>query len=94
MSHSPIDLPDRLLDGAATDFERRILEAVTQKRPSPETSARMAQVLGLTATAVGTTAVAAKLAADAVAAKGTAAAGSIVLWPWVSVGVWIWHPVR
>jgi len=87
MSQSPNELPERLLDAGATDFERRILETAAQKRPSPETSARMAQALGITATALGTTAVATKLAAEAAAAKTTAAAGTTLVWPWVSIGV-------
>ena len=87
MSHSSMDPPERLLDGGATDFERRILEAAAGKGPSPETSARMAQALGVTATGIGAAAVATKLASDAAVAKMTTAAGTTVLWPWVSAGV-------
>jgi hypothetical protein len=87
MSHSPIDLPERLLDAGATDFERRILEAAAGKGPSPETSARMARALGVTATGIGAVAVATKLASDAAVAKATTVAGTTVLWPWVSAGV-------
>jgi hypothetical protein len=87
MSNSPIDLPERLLDAGATDFERRILEGVAQRKPSPETSLRMARALGVTATAIGTTAVATKLASDAAVAQAPTAVGTSLVWPWVSVGV-------
>ena len=36
---------------------------------------------------MGTAATAKTLAADAAAAKATAAAGATTIWPWVSVGV-------
>jgi hypothetical protein len=87
MSHAPIDPPERLLDGGATEFERRILEAAAGNKPSPETSARMARALGVTATGIGAVAVGTKLASDAAVAKATTAAGTTVLWPWVSAGV-------
>jgi hypothetical protein len=87
MSHAPIDPPERLLDGGATDFERRILGVAAGKKPSPETSARMARALGVTATGIGAVAVGTKLASDAAVAKATTAAGTTVWWPWVSAGV-------
>jgi len=85
MSRSFPDLPERLLDGDATDFERRILKAGAQKLPSPELQARMARAIGVSATAVGVAGVATKLATDAAATK--AAAGSSALLPWISMGV-------
>ena len=48
------DLPERLLESDATDFERRVLDAALQKQPSSAASARMAKALGVTAATVGT----------------------------------------
>jgi hypothetical protein len=86
MSRLPADPPERLLSSNATDFERRLLEAVAQKRPSPAASARMARALGVSLTAVGTTAAGATLASNAAAATTPAAAGG-GLGSLVSVGV-------
>jgi len=87
MSRPIGDLPERLLASDATDFERRVLDAASRKRPSPAASARMAKALGVTVAAVGTAAATSTLAADVAAAKATAAAGTTVVWPWVSIGV-------
>ena len=76
MSRLPADQPERLLSSNATDFERRLLEAVVQKGPSPAASARMARALGVGLTAVGTTTAGATLAAGASAPTAPAAAGS------------------
>jgi hypothetical protein len=76
-----------LLEADATAFERRVLEAALQKRPSPASSARMATALGVSATAMGTAAATKALAAEAAASKATAAAGATAVWPWVSIGV-------
>jgi TolA-binding protein len=90
MSRSLTDLPERLLDGGATEFERRILEAGSRKGPSPEVLERMARTIGVSAAAVGVAVVAKTLASDAVAAKASAGAvagsGSTVSLPWLSVG--------
>ena len=86
MSRPPADQSERLLSSDATDFERRVLEAALQKRPSPAASARMARALGVSVAAVGTAAASTTLAAGAAASKATAAAGAMI-WPWVSVGV-------
>ena len=87
MSRPPSDIPERLLTGDATDFERRVIDAALEKRPSAAASARMAKALGVTVTSIGTAAAAKALAADAAASKATAAAGASAVWPWVSVGV-------
>jgi hypothetical protein len=87
MSGSPTDLPERLLDADATDFERRLLQAAGQEGPAPEVSARMAQALGVAAAGIGAVAVADKLAEDAAAVKATTTAGATVVWPWISAGV-------
>ena len=34
MSRPPTDLPERFLAADATDFERRVIEAALQKKPS------------------------------------------------------------
>jgi len=81
------DPSERLLESDATDFERRVLEAALQQKPSKASTARMAAALGVSATAIGTATTAKALAAGAAASKGTAAAGASVLWPWVSAGV-------
>jgi hypothetical protein len=87
MSRPPIDQPERLLASDATDFERRMLEAALQKKPSAKASARMATALGVTAATVGTATAATTLAAGAAASNTTAAAGATAVWPWVSIGV-------
>jgi hypothetical protein len=85
MSRPSRSLPDRLLAGEATDFERRVLDAALEKRPSAASSARIARALGVTVTTVGTAAAAKALAAEA-ASKATAAAASTT-WPWISAGL-------
>jgi len=86
MTRPPADRPERLLSSNPSDFERRMLEAAMQQRPSPAASARMARALGVSVVAVGTAASTTTLAAGAAASKATVAAGTIV-WPWVSLGV-------
>ena len=86
MSRPPTDRPERLLTADATDFERRVIEAALQKKPSRAASARMASALGVTMSLAGTTA-GAKTAGSNVASKATAGAGASTLWPWVSLGV-------
>jgi hypothetical protein len=89
MSRPPADMPERLLGGDATDFERRVLEGALGKQPSAAASARMAKALGVTAAVVGTggAAAATTLAAGAAASKATVATGATVVWPWVAGGV-------
>ena len=87
MSRPDSDLPERLLAADATAFERRLLDAALQKKPSAAASARMAKALGVTVTAVGTAATATTLAADAAVTKTAAAAATSALWPWISAGV-------
>lgn len=87
MSRPRTDIPGRLLDGDATDFERRVIDAALEKRPSAAASARMARALGVTVTNIGTAAASKALAADAAASKAPAAAGTSATWPWVSVVV-------
>ncbi|HLK93531.1 MAG TPA: hypothetical protein VKZ18_26810 [Polyangia bacterium] len=82
----PRALPGRLLDGEATDFERRMLDAVMEQRPSAASSARMARALGVTVTSIGTAAASKALAANA-AAKAGAATGASAVWHWISAGV-------
>jgi hypothetical protein len=77
---------ERLLASDATDFERRMLEAALQKKPSSAASARMAKALGVAVATVGSATAATTVAAGATAAKGAAAAGATA-WPWVTVGV-------
>jgi hypothetical protein len=86
MSRPPVDPSERLLSSNATDFERRLLEAALQKRPSPAASARMARALGVSVAAAGTAAATTSLAAGAAASKVTAAAATVT-WPWISIGV-------
>jgi hypothetical protein len=78
--------PDRLLASDATDFERRVLEAALQKKPSSAASSRMAKALGIAMT-VGTTTTATTVAAGATVTKVAATAGATAAWPWVTVGV-------
>jgi hypothetical protein len=86
-------MPERLLAGEATEFERRVLEAARRKQPSPAASARMARALGVTAgvaaaaTAEAAAAVGTKQAAAAATVKAATAAGATAVWPWVSAGV-------
>src|SRR5262245_1624994 len=87
MSRPTADQPERLLSSGATDFERRMLEAASRKKPSEAASARMAKALGVTLTTVGSATAATTVASDAIAAKATAIGGTSALSPWVSVGV-------
>jgi hypothetical protein len=87
MSRPTDELPERLLAGAATELERRVLETARQNKPSPAASARMAKALGLTTGVALSVATAKTLAADAAAAKATAAASASTIWPWISTGV-------
>jgi hypothetical protein len=86
MSRPPADESERLLSSNATAFERRLLEAALQKRPSRATSARMARALRVSVAALGTAATSTTVAAGAAGSSTTAAAGSVI-WPWVSLGV-------
>jgi hypothetical protein len=86
MTRPPADRSERLLSSNPTDFERRVLEAAMQQRPSPAASARMARALGVSVAAAGAAASTTSLAAGAAASNATAAAGTVV-WPWVSLGV-------
>ena len=89
MSRPLVDLPERLLAQDATDFERRMLAAALDKRPSPAASARMAKALGVTvatvATATATATAGTALAAGAAAKAPVAVAAAV--WPWISAGV-------
>jgi hypothetical protein len=79
----PNDSPEPLLAADATDFERRLLHAAREERPSPASSARMAKRLGIAAAAATVT----LPVATAKAAAGAATASATTIWPWVSVGV-------
>jgi hypothetical protein len=85
MNRPPSDLPERLLAADATDFERRLLHAAVENRPSRTATSRMAKALGVTAALGVTTGAVKTLAASA--AVSEAAAGTSVVWPWVSAGV-------
>ena len=85
MNRSPTGVPERLLAADATDFERRLLQAAVDNRPSRTASARIARALGVTAAVGVTTGSVTTLAAGAAVSK--AAAGTTVLWPWISAGV-------
>ena len=89
MSRRPTELPERLLAGDATDFERRLIDAALEKRPSAAASARIARALGVTVTGIGTAAAAKALAATRVTAEGSipVVASTSGVWTWVSVGV-------
>jgi hypothetical protein len=75
------------MSGEPTDFERRMIAAARDKRPSAASSERMAKALGVTLTSLGAAAGSKALAAKAVASTATAAAGTSPVWPWISVGV-------
>lgn len=85
MNRPTADAPERLLSADATDFERRLLEAAGQRKPSSAASARMAKALGVTV-AGATAAAATTLGADVAVAK-TAVAGASAVSPWISVSV-------
>jgi hypothetical protein len=85
MSRLSKDLPERLLSGEATDFERRVLDAGLEKRPTAAASARIAKALGVTVTTVGTAAAAKALAAQATSKAAVAATSTT--WPWISAGL-------
>lgn len=75
MNRPSDDLPEPLLASDATEFERRVLQAAGQRKPSSASSKRMAKALGVTAAVIGTT------------ATSTVTAGATAAWPWVSAGV-------
>jgi hypothetical protein len=87
MSRPPADQPERLLAADATDFERRVLGAAMQTKPSPEASARMAKALGITAATIGTGVGVTTAATNAAAATATATAGTTAASSWISIGV-------
>lgn len=77
------DSPERLLEGDATAFERRVLEQALARGPSKELTQRMAQALG-----VGVTGLAAPPSAAAPAPVTPAvASSSTATWIWVSAAV-------
>ena len=83
--------PAQLRIVGATDLERRLLDGAARELPSVELTDRMKKTLGISA-AIGTAAVAARLADAAVssAAAGApvaAAGASSAAWPWISAGV-------
>lgn len=88
MNRPPSDPTEPNLDGAATEFERRLLDAARASGPSGAASARMARALGVSAVVATTATAATTTAADVAASKATAAAaGAGTAWPWVSAGV-------
>ena len=87
MSRPPADQPERILASDATDFERRVLGAAMQRKPSREASARMAKALGITAATIGTGAAITTVATNTAAAKATSAAGTTAASSWISIGV-------
>jgi len=70
-----MDLPRRIVDGGAGDWERSVLSSASLDRPSPELRARLRRELGL---AVGT-----GLAAGVVTSKSLGAVGA----KWTLIGV-------
>ncbi len=87
MSRGPNDSPERLLAGDATEFERRMMDALLEKRPSAAASARMARALGVSVTSIGTAAASKALAAKAGGSTMAAGTGASAAWAWISVGV-------
>jgi len=81
MSKSEIDLPERLRAAGATDLERRLLEAASRERPSPDLSERMARAIGISIPA------AEEVPGEAVKAGKVAAGASRSLVPWLSGGL-------
>lgn len=81
------ELPERLLDKGATDFERRLLDAAAKDGPSQEQVLRMAKALGVSAVgaAAATGVAAGNLGAGA--AKAAVATGKAAAWPWIVGGV-------
>jgi hypothetical protein len=83
--------PAQLRIVGATDLERRLLDGAARELPSVELTDRMKKALGISA-AIGTAAVAARLA-DAAASGATASApvvaagASSATWSWISAGV-------
>jgi len=88
MSRPPSELPERLLAADATDFERRVIEAASTRKPSPAASARMARALGVAVTGVVTSFPAKAQGAGGAAPKVTTAlTGASTASPWLSVGL-------
>jgi len=78
MSKRETDLPERLHAAGATDLERRMLEAAGREQPSRELSERMAQAIGISMSAIGTTAGEAKTGVGA--ANAANSSSSLVVW--------------
>jgi len=78
------DLPERLLDGEATSFERRVLEDALQRRPSAELTRRMAQAIGVDVVGAPP---APPVARSTSTAAPAAASAPHALWPWISAAV-------
>jgi hypothetical protein len=96
------DVRDRMRDGSATDFERRLLDAVANEKPSPELRQRMAVALGVPPG--GPPAGSSTGGSTPPAPAGfSAGSGSTGLLPWIAasalglvvsgavVGTWVWR---
>ncbi len=80
------EVPERLLAGDATDFERRVLEAARAKGPALGSSARIAEALGVRLTTSGAPAPG-PAAAGKEAAVRTATTYAPAVMPWLPVAV-------
>jgi len=81
------ELPERLLDQGATDFERRLLDAAAKDGPSQEQVLRMAKALGVSAVGGAAATGVAAGTPSAGAAKAAVATGKAAAWPWIVGGV-------
>jgi len=79
MSHPDNDMPKRLRDGEASDFEERILSAGWAEEPSSELSARMAAAVDLASVPL--------LPPPPTAVLGKTALLRVSTWTWLAAGV-------
>lgn len=78
---------DRLRDTGSSGFERRILMAASQEEPPPEIRERMAEALGVAATAIAAGTVASTAASPGAAAGVGVKAALSSAWAWWLAGV-------
>jgi len=73
--------PERLRSGVGTELERRLLDAASIERPSPELSQRMARAIGVSLGAPGSPTSGSSVT-DPTVVQGAGASGSLL--PWIS----------
>jgi len=79
--------PKRLRLAAGSALQRRVLDETAHEEPSPELRDRMAQAIGISASAAVSSAALAKTTAVAAKAAAGASASTTSVLPWITFGV-------